>query len=234
MLPNIYLAIAAAAVINLDRQCLGQVALSRPLVTGLLVGNILEQPIPGLVLGIWADLFWLRRHPLGGDITPNGGLAVAIGLISLFVTTRLHQVFPISLLPLLCLTFAALVPLAHLATWIERLVRTLANRFSQSLKESIIDGQDAVCTLWPNVAGLAATLVFSLIFLILGTASLTLILEGARIILPVAAWLALGKMAPFIPIIGLAFLTQNLKPARLAIYIVIVLVSLALMSQLSA
>jgi mannose/fructose/N-acetylgalactosamine-specific phosphotransferase system component IIC len=230
MPPQLYLALIAAALVNLDRQCLGQIALSRPLATGFLVGLILNQTPAGLMLGLWTELIWLARPPLGGYIPPNGGLAVSTALLSLFAARLLHPALTPGW-PLIALTFAAVVPLAYFATGVEKLVRALADKLTDRLKKTINKGQRPVWTLWPGAIVLSATLALGLVFLAAGSLILTFGLDGAINHLPEPAWTILGKGAPFIPIIGLVGMLENLKPINVVIYLITVIVTLVLMSQ---
>ncbi|MDR1487117.1 MAG: PTS sugar transporter subunit IIC [Deltaproteobacteria bacterium] len=307
MPPKLYLALIAAAVLNLDRHCLGQIALSRPLVTGLLVGLILELPAVGALMGMWAELLWLTRSPLGGLIPPNGGLAVSSALIALFMMTYndwAPGAAPPSTIsfsfagidwPLMALAFTAVIPLAHSATMIEKVVRVAADRFSENLNIAIakrcaahpsnhsepaleplehsghldhlghlehLDNQghldhsdhlnasapsessnhsasrhrhsNSICSLRPVLLSLLLTLALSAAFLIFGSALLTFFLILSREFVPAFLWLMLGKAAPFIPIIGLALMTEHLKGSKAIIYLFALTATFLALTQINS
>jgi len=70
------------ALLNLDRQVFGPFMLGRPLVAGLILGLAAGQADFGIWLGLSAELLWLAAMPLGGQITPNAGLAVSAAFIA--------------------------------------------------------------------------------------------------------------------------------------------------------
>ena len=70
------------ALLNLDRQAFGSFMLSRPLVIGLVLGLAAGRVDFGVWLGLSAELLWLAVLPLGGQITPNAGLAVGAAFIA--------------------------------------------------------------------------------------------------------------------------------------------------------
>ena len=68
--------------LNLDRHVFGSFMLSRPLVTGLILGLAAGRVDFGVWLGLSAELLWLAALPLGGQITPNASLAVGAAFIA--------------------------------------------------------------------------------------------------------------------------------------------------------
>lgn len=74
--PVALLAVAAVGgVLALDRVAFLQCLVSRPLPTSAIVGLILGQPALGLACGLYMELIWLSRQPVGGFVPPDETLA---------------------------------------------------------------------------------------------------------------------------------------------------------------
>jgi mannose/fructose/N-acetylgalactosamine-specific phosphotransferase system component IIC len=78
--PGFLLPIAVGALLNLDKQVCGPFMVGRPLVTGFVIGWLTGEPGYGVWMGLSAELLWLAALPLGGQLTPNAGLAVTAAL----------------------------------------------------------------------------------------------------------------------------------------------------------
>ncbi|UQZ88515.1 hypothetical protein C4J81_04560 [Deltaproteobacteria bacterium Smac51] len=72
--------ILLGALLNLDKQVFGPFMVNRPLVTGLVIGFVIGDVYKGIWMGMSVELLWLATMPLGGSLTPNGGLAVTAAL----------------------------------------------------------------------------------------------------------------------------------------------------------
>ncbi|MDR1546801.1 MAG: PTS sugar transporter subunit IIC [Deltaproteobacteria bacterium] len=219
-MPPILWGLLAASLLNLDRQSFGHNMLARPLATGFLIGWATAQPQAGLTLGLWAELLWLARPPLGGFIVPNGGLAVSAALLAWGLAAS-PATGPDAALAAgrptpgsLTLLFAAVPPLAHLAVNVERLARARSTRMVARLEAELLEGASPPL-LWYNLRGLLVTLAASLVFLAVSAAALAGLLKLAEAGLPAAAWAALAKFEPFAPLAGLTVLAENLHGRRL-------------------
>ncbi|MDR0621583.1 MAG: PTS sugar transporter subunit IIC, partial [Deltaproteobacteria bacterium] len=116
-------ALVVAAALNLDRLALGQNAIWRPLTAGLIIGAILGEIRFGLTLGLWVEVLWLARPPLGGAIVPNGALALAAAMTGVSESLFLLDAPLDPQKPLAPLALALIVPLAHCMTLIEPATR---------------------------------------------------------------------------------------------------------------
>ncbi|MDR1050537.1 MAG: PTS sugar transporter subunit IIC [Deltaproteobacteria bacterium] len=132
---HLALALAAAALLNLDRLALGQNALGRPLLTGTAVGLILGLPLEGLTLGLWTEVLWLDRPPLGGAIIPNGSLAVASALAGLCLASGGPDLPAPGTILVPAMTLVP--PLARLANLVEPATRLWSQGAHKDLEERL-------------------------------------------------------------------------------------------------
>jgi mannose/fructose/N-acetylgalactosamine-specific phosphotransferase system component IIC len=204
--------------------------LGRPLVTGLFMGLALGRPWAGLTLGLWTEILWLSRPPLGGFISPNGGLAVSCALLA---STLLARFFPLAPeRPVLVLLFALIPPLAKMATGLEVLGREVAGRREERLEllESLPPPGPEPVFFWANLKGLLFTLLAALAGLTAGTGLVTL---GAGLVIrldPQWLWPLLDKLAPLIPLVGLSINAGRLPKSLFAYYFLGLAAALALLS----
>ncbi|MDL2227209.1 PTS sugar transporter subunit IIC, partial [Deltaproteobacteria bacterium OttesenSCG-928-M10] len=77
---NLLIPIIVGVFLNLDKQVFGPFMVGRPLVTGFIIGLITGETAFGTWMGLSAELLWLATMPLGGQLTPNAGLAVTAAL----------------------------------------------------------------------------------------------------------------------------------------------------------
>ena len=74
--------ILICAFLNLDKQVCGPFMVGRPLVVGFVVGAATGAASYGTWMGLSVELLWLAAMPLGGQLTPNAGLAVGAAVIA--------------------------------------------------------------------------------------------------------------------------------------------------------
>ena len=74
--------------ICLDRIVL-QGMVSRPVVTGPIIGFILGDAYTGLIVGALMELFWIDRSPIGAYVPPNDTLATPRTSTSAAITNML-------------------------------------------------------------------------------------------------------------------------------------------------
>lgn len=69
-----------AGCLAVDRVAFLQSLLSRPLPAAALAGLLLGRPETGLWCGMFLELIWIVRHPVGGAIPPDETLAALAGV----------------------------------------------------------------------------------------------------------------------------------------------------------
>ncbi|MDR0549124.1 MAG: PTS sugar transporter subunit IIC [Deltaproteobacteria bacterium] len=208
-------ALLVAAFLNLDRQAVGQNMVSRPLVTGLLVGAVLEQPKAGLILGLWTEILWVFRANLGGVLVPNGGIAVSAALLAFSILTRFDGAFPMDAsLPLF---FVLIPPVAYLALSLEMLSRRASKKGFYRLRETLAKGKGVL--FWANFKGLLFTLFASLAALVFFAPLLSLLVGLCLKLDPIWLGPALEKIAPCLPIVGLTIAVGQLSSRAVVFFV---------------
>jgi mannose/fructose/N-acetylgalactosamine-specific phosphotransferase system component IIC len=216
MLVDIILALLLGSFLNLDRQSFGQNLLGRPLMTGFVIGHILGLTEMGLSLGLFTELFWLTKAPLGGFIIPNGGLAVTSALISESLVLYFFNQPP-SCGSLQIFAFILVPPLAHGAIMVESQIRSLISKQVSKVSWGLSKGRNSKY-MWYNLKGLFISYSGSLLFLILSIPIVILLTTFTVWVLPLDFRLVLNNLSPLAPLVGLILLASNLKLRQLALY----------------
>lgn len=197
-LKNILFISLIGGLINLDTRALFQVMVSRPVITGPLIGFVIrgeEGLCIGLMIGAILELIWINAIPMGASIPANGSLSSTLGVATiLFTNGKMEIVSMIALI--LCLLFS------FVFMRIDLMNREFNNVLVGKLFESIKKGR-----FW--AVGLVNLLAFILTF---GLGSISLfvsiiickgICEVLVEILPV--WMGMGLYVAYylLPIFGL-------------------------------
>lgn len=222
-------AVAASALINLDRQTFGPFMLSRPLVSGLLVGVVLGCPTAGLTIGLWTELLWLAVLPLGGHIPPNGGLAVSL-MLTAYALAVDAQAFSAESKAGLLAAFVLVAPVARLATVIERLSRRFLRPDDFSEKDLAADGYGLLIFL-KNLKGLSLTfgltLVVAAVFTPVGAALIKVTAQAV----PPECLPVINRLYPLIPLAGLMIMAASLPKKMFSSYLAAVAAGLFVLSS---
>ncbi|MDR1657071.1 MAG: PTS sugar transporter subunit IIC [Deltaproteobacteria bacterium] len=226
MEPEFWLALLLAALINLDRQALGQIGLSRPVATGALMGLLLDQALAGLTLGLWTELLWLTKPPLGGAMPPNGGLAVSAALLGFQLLGRpLPSEKNIAGYVFLLI---AVIPMAHLMAGIEVASRRNGEKLTLKLKQALAAGlsPDALSF---QLRGLGYVWLLGLLFVSIGSLVMAAWLKLGLTLLPESFWTLLYQFGPLTPLIGVATMTNRFDRSHLILFFLTLAVSLAVL-----
>ncbi|MDR1164681.1 MAG: hypothetical protein LBO66_02200 [Deltaproteobacteria bacterium] len=204
-----FLALLVGAALNLDRRAFAQSGLGRPLVTGAILSLILRRP-EGLCLGLWAELLWLWRLPVGGDYVPNGGLATSASLLGYsLAASHLGLAAPLAR-PYLALTFALLPLLAHLAIPVDKIGRRLAHRAVLSLASELENDQSPNIACY-NLRGLPQAFGLGALFLFLASLLAAASLVALTLLVSQEAfWAPLSPLAAYAPTIALLAVSASL------------------------
>jgi mannose/fructose/N-acetylgalactosamine-specific phosphotransferase system component IIC len=205
------LPIAVGALLNLDKQVMGPFMVGRPLMTGFVIGWLTGEPGYGVWMGLSAELLWLAAMPLGGQLTPNAGLAVTAALIAWTGSTFTPAGEAFALAVGVHHTEAGLVisfltvPLwARAFMLIDTVSRRLAPAQLEAARADLAEGRDPRF-FRRNLRGLWITLGLSLAALLLAVPvnSLLLHLVADRLGPPDMVTLNLGVLFLAIPFLGL-------------------------------
>ena len=243
MTPSLWLALIAAVLLNLDRQAWGQLGLSRPLVSAALGGFLAGHPAIGLSLGLWTEMLWMNRPPLGGHIPPNGGLACSAALLGLALAasgpnlaaalpaaTHLapdHSaaiMAPVELFPdkpaimasLAVLAFALTPPLAKVTTLIDVFSRRLSTAKIREFEAAVAMGA-APSALTAQMSSLMATLGLSIVFLAAASIAAGAMLYASLALAPSNFWSLASKCAILAPVASLAYMSDTVATRRQAV-----------------
>lgn len=229
MWTDVMLVAVAGGVIALDRTAAFQVMVSRPIVAAPVMGLLLGHPLTGLLVGLLLELIWISRLPLGGFIPPNECLGALLATASIILAGRnLDMSEPTR--PLIVLGLLAVLPLAHLASFLERHLRGANGILVDKAYQALAVGRvGAINRL--NLVGLLFSFLGAALFLLVFTPVLVGFLRLAYPWLTAPTLRALDWMYLFLPMIGVASALSAITVRRAALtYGVLFLSALGLLS----
>jgi PTS system mannose-specific IIC component len=183
----------------LDR-ILMQVMVSRPIVSGTLIGLIAQEPYAGLFIGAVIELIWLDRLPVGTYVPPNDTvIAVVMTAVAAAAGQELGKVSH----EVISLTILLLLPAGMLTQRIDAWIIRSNDRLSKAAE------QDALAA---DLSGIARKHFLAIVRygLISAAVILCLILIGAHLILTIYPHLppffltALSWCYYVFPLVGIA------------------------------
>jgi len=199
------LAVAAVGgVIGLDRTAFGQFMVSQPIVAAPIVGWMLGDPTPGLVIGAALELIWVLDMPVGSFVPADATIcAVSATAIAALGGSGSAQVPAIGASILLT---TIMVPITM---WADGLVRTWNARLFRKVEEG--NGQDTEQRLVRvQYTGLAVFFLKPfLLYLVLvpaGIAALVLLTP-----MPDPVMRALTLFVKLLPVLGTALVVRKLS-----------------------
>jgi PTS system mannose-specific IIC component len=210
ILTDIILAGAVGGLLALDRTAVFQIMISRPIVSGPIIGLLLGQPAVGVVMGGLVELIWISRLPLGGYVPPNESVGAMVGTAAVILAGPGDGTLSRSMI---VLGFLFVPPVARLAAYLEVRLRYY-NVGLVRLAERAVEKNKPRRIPYINMAGLAFNFVVAF-FYILSTVSLTtwlLGLVGPNLPPPVEA--AFETMYLLIPLVAVTAALSNLNVKR--------------------
>ncbi|MBU2549898.1 MAG: PTS sugar transporter subunit IIC [Proteobacteria bacterium] len=215
-------------LICLDRTAAFQLMISRPLVTGPLIGLFLGQPVIGLVVGLLLELIWIGRPPLGGYIPPNECLAAVLITAGAILSGRIIGHDSRSLI---VLAFLLALPLARLATFLEGGLRRANVMLARRAELAVSAGRYRQIP-GLNMAGLGFAFLHGTVFLLLSLPVVVVVLSRLYPVLTPPLLRACELMFLFLPLIGIASALSNVNVKRSEkIFGLVFLLALALLSR---
>ena len=189
----------AGGCLCLDRVFL-QFMVSRPVVSGTLIGFLLSDPYTGLVSGALVELLWIDRSPIGTVVPPNETIAsivIAAAVIiagkSLGAVTR----------ELIALGIIILLPTAILCqlidTWTIRENDKISKKAVERASYGDIDGVSRL-----HVKSLARTYLVNTVFIFAALLVGSYAVAGIYPLIPPALTRALSYVYFFLPVLGVA------------------------------
>ena len=93
MIKQILLVSFIAAILEVDFMALGQIMISRPIVSGTIIGWILGDFKTGLIIGALLELIWISIIPMGAAIPPDALVVCVIATAITILSGR--NIFPL-------------------------------------------------------------------------------------------------------------------------------------------
>ena len=207
---DVILVSVTGGLIAIDRTAAFQIMVSRPLVAAPLIGLLLGQPVLGAIVGALLELIWINRPPLGGYLPPNeclGSILITAGVI--LAGRSLGQTPP----PLIVLGFLLVVPLARLASVIEKQLRRANGLFAEKAVKAAASGSTRLIS-GLNLAGLGLTYLSAAVFILAFLPPVTLILRGLYPLLAPSLIQTLDLMYYLLPLVGIAAALSSINVKR--------------------
>lgn len=217
--------IVAGAALNLDRQVFGHFMVGRPLMAGFVIGLMTGELSYGVWMGLSVELLWLAVMPLGGQITPNAGLAVSATLIAWMGSSFAPAVGAYQTHAGLVLSFVSVPFWAWAFSFIDSVCRLLAGRQAAEAKADLAAGRDPKF-FSRNLLGLWVTFGCSLAAVVAAVAVNTAILHLVAVLAPDILLLNLTFLFTFIQFLGLLGMAVFLEAKIFAYYLVAMVASL--------
>lgn len=221
--------ILIGAALSLDRSAFGPFMVGRPLMVGFVIGAVSNEIYYGTWLGLSVELLWLASIPLGGQLIPNAGPAVAAAFTA-WVGSRFGPAagaFPTE--AGLVVSFLTVPLWARAFTLIDKYCRKLAPARLSAARADLEEGREPRL-FQRNICGLWWSLLFAVIGITAAVAVngvlLSLVARSPEILL-----MYLSFMFAFIPFLGLLGMAVGfLETKNVMIYFGGLLVGLLVLS----
>lgn len=221
--------ILVGVLLNLDRQVCGPFMISRPLVVGLVIGFLTGEWRCGTWMGLSVELLWLALLPLGGQLTPNSGLAVSAALIAWVESGFAPAVGAHLTAASLVIAFLTVPLWAWLFTFLDRFNRALADRRVTLVQADLEAGLNPEF-FSRNFQGVWLTLAGNLVALTTAVLINSLILRLVIHLSPASVLVKFGFLYEFIPFLGLLGMGVSMGTKCPGLYIGGLLTSLLALS----
>ncbi|MEN6624490.1 MAG: PTS sugar transporter subunit IIC [Smithella sp.] len=214
MLTKIILLSFCGGLLCLDRVFI-QTMISRPVVVAPFIGLLLNNIYAGLIIGVFVELFWIDRLPLGAYIPPNDTIAAVLATsIAILAGQNQGGVSP----QITALAFLLAVPFGIIAGKIDALIIESNNTLSdQALEDARTVNIKAIER--KNYLGLLKVFFVALIYLLAVQSILipAVIWIYPKLGLPIMKMLAL--LYHFLPLLGIAVAVNTINlPYSILIY----------------
>ena len=226
---SVIVPILVGAVLSLDRNVCGSFMVGRPLMVGFIIGILTREPYYGTWMGLSVELLWLASIPLGGQLIPNAGPAVAAAFIAWVGSGSGPAVGAFQTEAGLVVSFLTVPLWARGFTIIDRYSRQLAPRQLAAIRADLDAGREPHL-FQRNLCGLWWTLLFTVIGItaavMVNSLMLGLMTSLAEIVL-----INLSFLFTFIPFLGLLGMAVGfLESKNIMIYFGGLLVGLLVLS----
>ncbi|MDQ5988059.1 MAG: PTS sugar transporter subunit IIC [Syntrophus sp. SKADARSKE-3] len=208
------------AVLCLDRLCF-QLMISRPVVTGPVIGLVLGDIRTGLLVGAFLELLWVDKPALGNYIPPNDSLLTVVITSALILSG--HGNAPVSR-ELIVLALLVMLPLSGVSQKMDIWLITSNDKYSDAAFDDARRGDGTAIEkkhLFALFRTFLAFVLFNFIFILAGTALLNILFP----MLSPSILKALGMVYIGFPVLMAAIALNTIKqrgdiPAFCALFVV--------------
>lgn len=193
-------------ILCLDRVLI-QALVSRPIVVAPIVGLLLNDPYTGLIVGVFLELFWIDRLPIGTYIPPNDSIvALLITAASILAGQKIGHFSR----ELVALSFLIFIPFGVLAQKVDTMIIESNNALARA---ALLDAERSNVWgitrkhLWGLLKSFLSTTAFIFVSLFLGVIILVHIFPN----LPKSLMKALTMVYFFLPVLGIAVAINTIK-----------------------
>ena len=134
------------AVLCLDSHAVGQWMISRPIVTGALVGLLIGDVASGLLIGVLLELVWIGKLPIGISIPSDITLPTVTATVLMVHLKGAGVVYPEVAAILLSL------PFGFLRSLLDRFNREMMTVYARRVESQLVRGREGALVQRP-VAG---------------------------------------------------------------------------------
>lgn len=198
MFGQVVLVSAIGGLIALDKSAAFQFMISRPIVTGPIIGWLLGDAGTGAIIGALLELLWISSLPLGGFLPPNACLATITSTAGVILSGLEPGGAPLIVLSILT---APMVAAAGAA--LETKNRSVNGFLLEKAKKAVKERKSQRIVLY-NLVGVVFSYILLSLFLFIMLYAVTGILYVLYPAAPPPMIRALETMYPFIPLIGVA------------------------------
>ncbi|MDH5173717.1 MAG: PTS sugar transporter subunit IIC [Elusimicrobiota bacterium] len=204
MIAEILLVSFIGGLLSLDVSAWGQIMVSRPIISGPIIGLLLGDLKTGLIIGVLLELIWINVISVGAAIPPNATIVAVTCLALIILTERTLPVGNNFQGSYRMVVLALTMPLGEIFKRIDIKQRKLNARFVHYLDREIIKG---------NLKAVERVNYFSLfLFFLKGLLFSLVAISVGLYILP-----KLFSYLPFAILVGLNFAYRLLPALGLAI-----------------
>jgi len=194
--------------ISLDRTAAFQVMISRPIITGPLIGFVCGSLVIGAVIGVLLELLWIGDLPVGAYIPPH---ETAAAVIAAAVASGSKGILPERELIGLCILLV--IPFAVICQKGDELIRKISSRYYYKALTEIENGTLSGIgkfNLMAVLTILAVNITFFFFFISAGALGIRQIIY----VLPEGIKFAFAGAAAIIPLIGIAAVLNTTRYNR--------------------
>jgi PTS system mannose-specific IIC component len=189
----------AGGILCLDRVFL-QIMISRPVVSGTVIGLLLGDPHSGLITGALVELLWIDRLPVGTVVPPNDTIAAVLIAAAVIIAGKSlgavsREVIALGIILLIPMALAGQI----LDIWIIRGNDKMARSSLKHAAEGDIEGVSRL-----HLRALTRTYLINAVFIFAALGIGIFALQTIYPLIPPALHRALAYVYLFMPVLGVA------------------------------